>query len=121
MIGLAGDEFITSIGAQATAITGIAVALGWWVRRVVKWWKKMRVWQSAVAQERFAERFAQHLDAVIAPRFDDLGNRIASVEDKFQLHLDEAEKRREREDAQTEERQVLFAALRKHMDAEEGK
>lgn len=113
------NEFVTSFGAQLTALTAIAVALGWWGRRVLRWWRKLRVWGDAVAQERFAERAAQHLDAAIAPRFIELNRRIGSVEDKFEKHLNETVDRRHREDAATEERRELFAELRKHMENEE--
>jgi hypothetical protein len=118
---MAWDDFVTSVGAQATAVTAVAVAVGWWGRRVVRWWRKMKVWRDAQAQERFAERAAQHLDAVIAPRFDELHRRVVSIEDKFQLHLDEAVDRRRREDAASDERQVLFQALREHMAKEDAR
>lgn len=118
---MAGDDWITSVGAQATAVTAIAVALGWWGRRVVRWWRKLKVWKDATAQERFAERAAQHLDATIAPRFEQLNRRVKSIEDKFQLHLDEAVDRRRREDAAAEERAVLFDALREHMRLEDAR
>lgn len=113
------DDWVTSVGAQITALTAIAIAVGWWFRRVVLWWKKLRLWGDAIAQEKFAERAAQHLDDKIAPRFDELGQRVASIEDKFETHLEETVLRREREDAAAEERQVLFAALREHMAKED--
>lgn len=119
--GFPWHDFIPNAAAQITAVTAIAVGLGWWFRRVVRWWKKLRVWKDAIAQERFAERAAQHLDAAIAPRFDELGQRVSSIEDKFQTHLEETELRRHREDAAAEERKELFAALRAHMEREDAR
>lgn len=118
---MAGDDWITSVGAQATAVTAIAVALGWWGRRVVRWWRKMRVWRNAVLTEKFAERAAQHIDATLVPRFDALGHRIGAVESKLDAHLEEAELRWVREEAAAEERDRLFRRLEQHMDAEDAK
>lgn len=119
--GFPWHDFIPNAAAQITAVTAIAVGLGWWFRRVVRWWKKLRVWKDAIAQERFAERSAQHLDAAIAPRFTELGERVSSIEDKFQSHLEETVLRREREDAAAAERKELFAALREHMAKEDAR
>jgi hypothetical protein len=81
----------------------------------------MRVWKDAVSQERFAERSAQVFADVIAPRFDELGSRVAVIEDKLQQHLDDAVDRRVREDAAARERSILFDALREHMAKEDAR
>lgn len=117
--GFPWDDLLPNAAAQLTAVTAIAIAVGWWGTRVLRWWRKLRVWSDAVAQERFAERAAQVIDIAIAPRFDALNRRLESVEDKFQLHLDETVDRRRREDAATKERQELFQALREHMERED--
>lgn len=112
-------DVLPSAAAQITALTAIAIAVGWWGTRVVRWWRKLRVWSDAVAQERFAERAAQVINEAIAPRFDRLDRRLKSVEDNFQIHLDETVERRKREDAAAAERTLLFQQLREHMAKED--
>lgn len=109
------DSFLPNAAAQLTATTAIAVAVGWWFRRVVRWWRRMREWREAVISQRFAEL----LDEQLAPRFQLLNDRVGSVERAMQRHLDEAERRRDMEAAAAEERAELFAALRAHMARED--
>lgn len=114
-------EFLPVLAAQITALAVLAAGAGWLVRRLVRWWRKLRVWKDAIAQEHFAERAAQHLDAAIAPRFIEMNRRIGRVEAKFQEHLDESQEQRKRDDAAAEERSLLFEALREHMAREDAR
>jgi len=110
----AWPDVLTQTAAQATALTALVTLAGWWGRRVVRWWRKARVWRRAIQEEHFAQRIGQYAAASIEPRFGQLEENVAEINRKVDQHLLESVRRRVREDD-------LYTRLEDHMDREDGR